>query len=152
MDIQQVSIVIPTYKRPTRVAEAIQSCLNQTLLPYEILVGDDSPDTRTKEVIEHLALTAAVPIRYTHNTPSLGQASNVNALFSKAAGGSVMLLHDDDLLLPESLATLTGILGGDPSVSIAYGRQYIIDEQSKIDPESSIIEIFTETLSSKAAY
>jgi glycosyltransferase involved in cell wall biosynthesis len=138
MDIQQVSIVIPTYKRPARVAEAIQSCLNQTLLPYEILVGDDSPDARTKEVVEKLANTAVVPIRYTHNTPSLGQVSNVNTLFSKASGGSVMLLHDDDLLLPESLSTLTSILDGDSTISIAYGRQYIIDEQSQIDPESSI--------------
>lgn len=138
MNVQQVSIVIPTYKRPIRVVEAIQSCLNQNLLPYEILVGDDSPDSITEEIIRELAVSSQVPISYIHNIPSLGQVNNVNMLFSNAAGGSVMLLHDDDLLLPESLSTLTAILTENPKVSIAYGRQYIIDEQSEIDPESSI--------------
>lgn len=138
MNVQQVSIVIPTYKRPIRVVEAIQSCLNQNLLPYEILVGDDSSDSLTEEIVRELAVSSQVPISYVHNAPSLGQVSNVNMLFSKAAGGSVMLLHDDDLLLPESLSTLTAILAENSKVSIAYGRQYIIDEQSEINPESSI--------------
>ena len=138
MHIRQVSIVIPTYKRPARVLEAIQSCLNQNTLPHEILIGDDSPDNRTELAVKQLIAESVIPIRYIHNVPSLGQVNNVNMLFSKAVGGSVMLLHDDDLLLPESLSTLTTILEERPEVSIAYGRQYIIDEKSEIDPESSI--------------
>ncbi|MBJ6144328.1 glycosyltransferase family 2 protein [Hymenobacter sp. BT559] len=138
MDVTQVSIVIPTYKRPIRVIEAVRSCLNQILPPYEIVIGDDSPDTVTEEAINQIISTTSIPIRYIRNTPSLGQVNNVNNLFSNAKGGSIMLLHDDDLILPESLSTLTAILANDPTISIAYGRQYIINEQSEIDPVSSI--------------
>jgi len=138
MKANRVSIVIPTYKRPGRVLEAIASCLSQIHLPYEVLIGDDSPDEATAQAIASLAPVAGVSLRYMHNKPSLGQVSNVNNLFSQAQGELVMLLHDDDLLLPESLATLTGILNENPEVSLAYGRQYIIEDNGDINAESSI--------------
>ncbi|WP_223651786.1 glycosyltransferase family 2 protein [Hymenobacter psoromatis] len=135
--MSKVSIVITTYKRPELVVGAITSCLEQTVLPYEILVGDDSPDTRTAEVVHELAAKAQVPIRYLHNVPSLKQARNVNRLFEEAAGDKIMLLHDDDLLLPESVETLSRVFEENPTVDMAYGRQYIISEQGEIDPVSS---------------
>lgn len=138
MKAKRVSIVIPTYKRPVRVLEAIASCLGQTCLPYEVLIGDDSPDEATAQAIAKLEPVAGVTVRYMHNQPSLGQVRNVNNLFSQAQGELVMLLHDDDLLLPESLATLTAILDEHPEVSLAYGRQYIINDNGDINPESSI--------------
>ena len=136
--MSKVSIVIPTYKRPRLVAQAIASCLAQTVAPYELLIGDDSPDEATAAVVAELAQASAVPIRYVHNIPSLGQAGNVNSLFAAATGTEVMLLHDDDLLLPDSLETLTAIFADDPSVAIAYGRQYLIDDAGQIDPISSV--------------
>ncbi|RZK30111.1 MAG: glycosyltransferase family 2 protein [Hymenobacter sp.] len=138
MKANRVSIVIPTYKRPVRVLEAIGSCLGQTHLPYEVLIGDDSPDDATAQAISKLAPVEGVALRYMHNQPSLGQVGNVNNLFHQAQGELVMLLHDDDLLLPESLATLTAILNENPDVSLAYGRQYIIEDSGNINPESSI--------------
>jgi glycosyltransferase involved in cell wall biosynthesis len=108
------------------------------MLPFEILIGDDSPDNRTADVINELARNATVPIRYFHNVPSLKQAKNVNMLFEKASGDKLMLLHDDDLLLPESVETLSSIFDAFPDVDMAYGRQYIISADGKIDPVSSI--------------
>jgi glycosyltransferase involved in cell wall biosynthesis len=136
--MSKVSIVIPTYKRPSLIVKAIMSCLTQTVAPYEIIIGDDSPNNETAVVVAQLATTSSIPIRYHHNVPSLGQALNVNSLFDAVSGDEVMLLHDDDLLLPESLETLTKIFANDPSVDIAYGRQYLIDDDGQIDPVSSV--------------
>lgn len=136
--MSNVSIVITTYKRPVLVLDAIGSCINQTKLPYEILVGDDSPDNLTADAIATLANTSSVPIRYIHNVPSLKQSRNVNMLFKEATGDKIVLLHDDDLLLPESLETLAKVFEEHPSVSIAYGKQQIISENGEIDPVSSI--------------
>lgn len=136
--MSNVSIVIPTYKRPTLVIEAIKSCLSQTRPPYEILVGDDSPDSLTSDAIAILAKQSTIPIRYIHNVPSLKQSHNVNMLFKKAEGDKIVLLHDDDLLLPESLETLVEIFEKHSSVNIAYGKQHIITDNGEIDPISSI--------------
>ncbi|SOD91636.1 glycosyltransferase family 2 protein [Spirosoma fluviale] len=134
----KVSILIPTYKRPDLLVEAVKSCLEQTYLPYELVIGDDSPDEVTAQVVEELKKESPVTIRYIHNKPSLKQARNINMLFNEAQGDKVMILHDDDLLMPESLETLVNVFERDPSVSVAFGKQYIITDTGEIDPESSI--------------
>src|SRR4051812_46032781 len=102
----KIAVCIPTYNRPDLLSEALQSCLNQTILPREILIGDDSFDNKTGKLINQIALSSAVKIRYFHNDPSLGQAINVNSLFKNVKEELTMLLHDDDTLLPDALENL----------------------------------------------
>ncbi|MCA9002622.1 MAG: glycosyltransferase, partial [Planctomycetes bacterium] len=45
------SVVIPAYNREGTVGRAIQSALEQTCAPFEILVVDDGSKDRTAEVI-----------------------------------------------------------------------------------------------------
>lgn len=132
-----VSILIPTYKRPDLIVHAINSCLEQTYAPYEIVIGDDSPDDVTADVVAEIQRTSAITIRYIHNKPSLKQAANVNMLFNAATGDKVMLLHDDDMLMPNSLDILVNTFRQHPGIQVAYGKQYIINENGVIDHASS---------------
>lgn len=122
----KISILIPCYKRPKLVIDAINSCLLQTYPPYEILIGDDSPDDLTKQAIEKIQSTSKVNIRYFHNKPSLGQEDNVNMLIDAALGDKILLLHDDDLLLENALEVLVNCFHIDPTIDVSYGKQYII--------------------------
>lgn len=133
----KVSILIPTYKRPARLLEALQSCLAQTRPAHEIIIGDDSPDENTEALVQGLQAEVTVPIRYLHHRPSLGQAPNVNYLFDQATGDKLLLLHDDDLLVSTALETLIGCFEEDSGLSVAYGRQYIIHDDGTISAESS---------------
>ncbi|QJD80123.1 glycosyltransferase family 2 protein [Spirosoma rhododendri] len=135
-----VSIVIPTYNRPALLAEAIRSCLDQTYPPSELIVGDDSPGDESRQVVEAMQVTTSIPIRHIHNKPSLRQVANVNRLFDAATGDKTMLLHDDDLLLPEALETLVNVFRKHDKVAVAFGKQYLIDQTGQIDYASS--EIF----------
>ena len=51
-----ISVIIPTYKRSTRLPIAIESVLKQTHIPIEIIVVDDNGDntyrTDTKSILE----------------------------------------------------------------------------------------------------
>src|SRR5690606_24280564 len=98
-----ISICIPTCNRPDFLKQAVESCLNQTLLPYEILIGDDSPNNDSQSMVLELTKNRGVPIKIYHNIPSLRQAGNTNFLFNNVSGDKTVLLHDDDLLLPDSL-------------------------------------------------
>lgn len=132
-----ISIVIPTCNRPALLAEAIHSCLNQIHLPTEIIIGDDSSDDRSEAIVAAIRLTTSVSIHYIHNRPGLRQVANVNMLFQAATSDKVMLLHDDDLLMPEALETLVSVFQTNESVAVAYGKQYLIDQQGEIDYPSS---------------
>ena len=135
--MKRVSVLITTYKRPKLVIEAIMSCLEQSYLPYEIVIGDDSPDNITCLAVTELSKASSVNIRYIHNTPSLGQTENVNMLFDQAQGDVSVLLHDDDLLLPIALEKMAGIFNYNQAIDIAFGKQYVITQGGTIDYDAS---------------
>ena len=123
--------------RPELLLEAIQSALNQSLLPFEILIGDDSHDDATKKLIQSLD-PQGVKIRYWHHQPSLGQAQNVQHLLQHAEGDVVSLIHDDDRYRPEAFAVLTKPLERHPDVIATFGKQKIISELGIEDEYASI--------------
>ncbi|WP_372753011.1 glycosyltransferase family 2 protein [Mariniflexile sp.] len=133
----KVTVCIPTYNRPDFLKQAIDSCLSQTLLPYEIIIGDDSNDDKTEEMMASLQISQDVMMSYHHHTPSLKQTENTNFLFNHAQGDKVVLLHDDDLLLPEAIETMVRICKEDPSIEVVYGKQYLMSDSGEIKYDKS---------------
>ncbi|MGH9537027.1 MAG: glycosyltransferase family 2 protein [Terriglobales bacterium] len=119
----KVSICIPTYQRPDLLKVAVDSCLAQTLQDFEIIVSDDSPDTRTQEIIQ--GVSSKQPIRYVRNVPGLGQARNVNQLFVLTAGEFLVLLHDDNFLMPSALEDLLEPLQENSTIVASFGKDYL---------------------------
>ncbi|WP_027211454.1 glycosyltransferase family 2 protein [Burkholderia sp. WSM2232] len=126
LNAQLISICIPTCNRPHLIEEAMRSCEVQTYGELEIVIGDDSSDERTEQVVKRCRVGAKHPVRYERNLPRLGQASNVNRLFARARGARLVLLHDDDLLEPHALATLAACWQVHPDLTAAFGKQRVI--------------------------
>ena len=128
-----ISVCIPTYQRPEFLKEALYSVIEQSLQPVEIVIGDDSHNDTTEKLILNIQKKCKIPIFYTRHTPSLGQAENINFLYETAQGDKIVLLHDDDLLLPTSLEDLDSCWDLHPNLVAAYGKQYFISEEGTID-------------------
>ena len=47
-----ISVIIPTFNRKKTLGRAIQSVIDQSLLPFEILIIDDGSNDGTKEWIK----------------------------------------------------------------------------------------------------
>lgn len=123
----QISVLIPTYKRPKLFLEAFHSVLSQTLPPFEILIGDDSPDSATEELVAELVKTSPIPLRYFHHNPRRDQGGNVEFLINHAAGTHICLLHDDDLLEPTALEILAKPFEQYPDLTASYGKPHLIN-------------------------
>lgn len=109
--------------------ETIESIWSQSLLPDEILIGDDSPDDETERLVrKELAPASSVPIRYFHNNPPLKEEKNVDALYQAATGSHILHLHDDDPILPNCVELLAAALEQHPEAKAAFGRQHILRE------------------------
>ena len=132
-----VSICIPTCNRPDLLKEAVESCLAQSVSPAEILIGDDSSSDETEELIKCLRGANTIPINHCRNTPRLGQAQNTNSLYQRAAGSHLILLHDDDLLLPNAVADLSACWELYPDLTAAFGKQYVISHDGVLDYSGS---------------
>jgi glycosyltransferase involved in cell wall biosynthesis len=133
----KISVCIPTYNRLKVLREAVTSCLDQTLLPDEIIISDDSGSEDTDKWIREVEKTAATKIRYYRNRPSLKQAANVDHLFKLAGGELLILLHDDDLLLPDAIQKLYDCFLKFPEIDAAFGKQYIISDDGILDSGKS---------------
>jgi len=133
-----ISICIPTYRRAELLRVAVLSAVAQDYPEIEIIVGDDSPDALSAQVIEEVRATTVRPVRYEHNVPGLGQNENVNKLFSLACGDRLILLHDDDVLLPDAASNLARSWSSD--TALVFGRQQVIS------PAGGVIADVTEQL------
>ena len=128
-----ISVCIPTYQRPEFLKEALCSVMEQTLQPIEIVIGDDSYDHETEKLVLDIKKECKIPIFYTRHSPSLRQADNINYIYKMAKGEKIVLLHDDDLLLPTALEDLYSCWNLHPDLTAAYGNQYFISEEGDID-------------------
>lgn len=109
--------------------------MTQTYPAIEVVVGDDSPDDASQAAIADLI--AAGRVRDIRHIPPHGQAHNVNRLFDLATGEFLVLLHDDDLLLPDAVMSLVKCLE-DPTLTAAFGKQYVMNESGEIDEIASV--------------
>ena len=129
-----ITISIPTYRRPSLLLHAIHSCLLQDHRPLEIDISDDSPSSETEALVHSIPLPSRVSLRYWRNSPSLRQQGNVNKLFAAARGSKLVLLHDDDTLLPGAISALYDAFSLSDRVIAAYGIQHVILENGEISP------------------
>lgn len=136
-----ISICIPTFNRPEILKEAVESCLLQDYRPLEILIGDDSPDESSQEILTSLEFPQSISLDYRRNTPALGQAENVNSLFDRAIGDRLLLLHDDDLLISNGLDRLAGVWDehckSGLDVAAVFGKQYLVSADGEVRLEQS---------------
>ena len=72
-------------------------------------------------------------VQYVRNIPSLGQSENVHKLLELARGELLVLLHDDDLLLPDAIASMVNCFVESPGLTAAYGKQFMIRQDGTCD-------------------
>jgi glycosyltransferase involved in cell wall biosynthesis len=132
----QVSICLPTCNRPELIVQCIDSCLDQRYGHFEILIGDDSADERTLQLIAERYANEP-RIRYQRNQPPLGQARNVASLFERAVGDKILLIHDDDCLAPDGIEKLVSLWALHPALEVAFADQYEMDHTGTVDLDAS---------------
>ncbi|MBT8319323.1 MAG: glycosyltransferase [Gramella sp.] len=142
-----ISVIIPTYQRLDMLKEAIDSVLKQTVLPKEIIIGDDSKDDLTEKYVNNdLKPVPGVEIKYFHHKPSLKQGRNVDFLINKASCELLLLLHDDDLLIDDCIETLLQPLVKHSEIVASYGNQvFIFEDGSEVDDSLKINKKYYRT-------
>jgi succinoglycan biosynthesis protein ExoM len=100
-----VSVVIPTFRRPEDLARAIDSVLAQrgVTATFEIVVIDNDPDGSAQPIVRAIAAQSPAPIRYVHEQrPGISHARNTGV--ARAAGRYLAFLDDDEEADPDWLA------------------------------------------------
>lgn len=98
----QLSVIIPTFRRPELLKRCLQALTHQTLDPaaYEILVVDDGNDISTRVQVLSIAAHTNVRIRYYGQPQRRGPAAARNRGWQQARSPYVAFTDDD--CIPDS--------------------------------------------------
>ncbi len=121
-----VSTIIPVYNRPQMLQTAVESVIQQTYRPIEIIIADDGSTDETPTVAQQLIKEYPEIIHYYyHKNAGPGPARELGRVH--ATGEFIQYLDSDDRLLPNKFSDQVNVLRDQPDADIAYGCTNFID-------------------------
>ncbi len=121
-----VSVIIPTYNYGRYLGQAIQSALDQTFPPYEVIVVDDGSTDETPQVLAAFG-TRIRSVRQAN--AGVGAARNKG--IAMARGEYIALLDSDDIWMPEKLELQMSRFAEDPSLGLVHCGAETFDESGR---------------------
>lgn len=112
-----VSIIITSYNKEKYIKEAIDSALNQTIKPFEILVIDDGSTDNSSLILKEYESDPLINLVFKQNE---GIVATRNMAIQMAKGDYILQLDADDLLNEKYLEWTVSVLDENPEVGIAY--------------------------------
>lgn len=120
-----VTIAITTYNRADGfLRNAISSALAQTHRNIEVIVADNCSQDHTKEVVGSFRDER---IDYVRHESNMGPYLNYNFCVERARGKYFCLLHDDDMMDPDFVATCLARCQGAGSFGLIQTGTRVID-------------------------
>jgi glycosyltransferase involved in cell wall biosynthesis len=95
-----VTVVVPTFNRPSFLLKAVNSAIRQTFRDLEIFVVIDGPDPGTRQALENIRDSR---LRYVELPEKVGGSEARNIGSREGRGSWIALLDDDDEWLPNKL-------------------------------------------------
>jgi hypothetical protein len=113
-------MVLSTHNRAHYLAEALDSILNQTRPPEELIVIDDGSTDNTEEVVK----AYHDKIRYFKQIKNCGKPASLNFGIPLATGSHIWIFDDDDVALPDALESHVEFLSRHPDTDFSYSSDY----------------------------
>jgi|SRR5215471_2873030 len=135
-----VSVLIPTYRRPHYLRQALDSAVRQTYKSLQIIVRDNASADQTPEVVKSFDDPRIEFLL----APKTGSAwENGIEIIKRIRGKYRVTLCDDDVLGDTYVETLVTLLERDPSILAAYGATHVIDADGTVIRKHVPLQTYT---------
>jgi glycosyltransferase involved in cell wall biosynthesis len=98
-----ISLIIPTRERADTLAFTLATALDQTSRDYEVIVSDNASEDDTRTVVERCSDPR---VRYFNTGCRLSMCDNYEFALEQAVGEYVIIIGDDDAVMPGALDKL----------------------------------------------
>ena len=124
-----VSVAIPTYNSADYLKEAIQSALDQTRPPDEIIVVDDGSTDHTRDICSSFGQK----LKYIYQSNDRTFGAGARAVAMRAARGKwIALLDHDDLWLPAKIERQLEVAKSYPEARAIFTKGRLIDGAGQV--------------------
>ncbi len=128
----KLSVAMATYNGEKFLKEQLDSILNQTRLPDEIVISDDASTDRTPEILIEYKEKYPKLIKLLLNKANVGFVKNFERAIMNTTGDLVALSDQDDVWLPEKLEKESKILKEHQDIGMVFCDLEIVDEELKM--------------------
>lgn len=139
---EQVSVILPTFRRPDGLATALASLSGQSAigLPIELVVVDNDPGGSAESAVADYSETAPFPVIYVHE-PNPGVSNARNAALAAASGRYLAFLDDDQEAGPDWLEELLQTLQAHGAVLAFCPTDAIVPNKGR--DEAFMVDFFS---------
>lgn len=124
----RISIAMATYNGERFLPDQLNSLLDQTRLPQELVVCDDDSKDQTIDILRDFKKRAPFPVQLFCNEKNLGYTKNFEQSISLCSGELIALCDQDDIWYPEKLRRLEKGFSLSGKIGLAFSDSDLIDE------------------------
>ncbi len=126
-----ITVYIPSYNQVEYVKDAIESVLNQTRVPDQILIVDDASTDGSQELIRDFQSKHPDLIDTVFNESRQGIGSVRRIAIEASTGDFITYLDGDDLYYPRKIEAEERALIDNPDAGYVYSNFHFVDEQGQ---------------------
>ncbi len=130
MTPSRLSIVICTYNGAPYLQPQLDSLLEQTCLPDEIVIGDDGSTDATLDILLAFAARArdaGIEVQLRRHPHNLGYVENFSEAMRLATGDILFLCDQDDVWRRDKMARMAARFEDDPSLLLLHSDARLVD-------------------------
>ena len=128
----KTSIIITSYNQGDYICSAIESALEQTIPPIEVIVVDDGSSDGTQQLVLNRFSKSIVFLSQDRRGPSAA----INIAMSQAVGEYIALLGGDDICLPNRLERQCQYLESE-SFDLVFCKPFLINTAGNLLADDS---------------
>jgi hypothetical protein len=126
--VPRLSIAMATYNGARHIEAQLNSFVDQTRRPDELVITDDGSTDRTLAIAEEFARQAPFDVHIHRNSERLGYTRNFERALSLCTGDLISISDQDDVWYPEKLAIVMERFATDPGAQVVVNDQDITGE------------------------
>ncbi len=132
----KISVVLATYNGEKFILKQLDSILNQTRLPDEIIIVDDCSTDKTFQIINDFINQKrndySVSFKLYQNEQNLGFAKNFKNALSFASGSIIVLSDQDDIFVRDKIDVVEKLFDSNNQMKIFISSYQMINENDKV--------------------
>lgn len=128
----KTSVVVCTYNGEKYIAEQLESIINQSVCPDEIVVCDDKSKDNTVEIVKGILSKSRIDYSIIVNESNMGVTKNFEQGIQISKGDIVFLSDQDDVWRNDKIEKIIKIFKENDKCVIAFSNAVIVDAYGKI--------------------
>lgn len=120
-----------TYNGDLYLQQQLDSLMNQTYTPHELVICDDGSSDESESIIRRAAETAPFPIRFFKNERTLGSTANFDKAIRICCGDLIALSDQDDIWRSDKIELQVAALRDCPSAGGVFSDGDLIGADSE---------------------